>query len=180
MSDPDRPDTPELRPAPSPFDGAGRPGVTGPEGGGTGPGVGKPLLIGCGALLVLLLVAGVLFVVNESAVFAWLLEEVQGQIEPLVPESLPRPEKERFDRAFERAIAATRAGQADPIALQQALQRLQRGVAAAAEKGEKARLSPEDVAGITKALEAVPRATAEPEGGPRDAAGAGARAAPPG
>ncbi len=177
MSEPERPDLrnpPQDAPpsAPSPFD---RPGGPGTAPGGTGPGVGKPLLIGCGALLVLLIVAGVLFVVNESSIFAWFLEAVQSEVKPLVPEDLPPAESERFDRAFERAIAATRAGEADPLALQRALQQLQRGVAAAAGQGEKAKLSSATVKDITEALEAVPGSAAKPA---RRAPGA--RGAPPG
>ncbi len=177
MSDPERPDPrnePSEPPAPSPFD---RPGGPGTAGGATGPGVGKPLLIGCGALLVLLIVAGVLFVAYENAIFAWFLEVVQSEVEPLVPKDLPAAERERFEGAFARAIAATRAGRADPIAIQKAFQQLQRGITAAAEQGEKARLSPAAVADVTEALEAIPSGGGSPA---REPPGPGAGTAPPG
>ncbi len=179
MTEPDRPDAPNEpnRPAsaPSPFD---RPGPPGAREAGTGPGVGKPLLIGCGALFVLLIVAGVLFVVNESAIFAWFLEVMESQIKPLVPEELPQAERDRFDRAFERAIAATRAGQADPIAIQRAMQQMQRGVTSAAEQGADAKLSPAAVAEISEALEAVPSSAWKPERKAPGPGGAGERSSP--
>jgi hypothetical protein len=181
MSEPDRPDTPtpqaEPPAAPSPFD---RPPEAGGGGRGTGPGVGKPLLIGCAGLLALLLIAGVMFVAKENSIFGWFLEAVQGEIQPLVPNDLPKAERDRLDRAFARAIEATRAGEADPFALQRVMQRIQSGVSAAAERGEKAKLSPADVEGITKALEAVPRSATSPGTSPEAKPPAPApRAAPP-
>ncbi len=170
MSELDRPDAPTPQPeppaAPSPFD---PPPGAGGEGRGTGPGVGKPLLIGCGALFVLLIAAVVLFVVKESSIFGWFLETVQTEIQSLVPTDLPKAERDRLDRAFAVAIEATRAGQADPIALQQALQQIQRGVSAAAEQGQKAKLSPAAVEEITKALEAIPRSGSGQEPRPEEA-----------
>lgn len=139
--------------APSPFD---RPTLE-PER-KSGPGVGKPLLIGCGALLVLALVAGGLFVAYQNEIAAWLFETMEEQLQPLVPEDLPADVGERYERAFADAVAAIRAGEYDPFAMQDAQQEFTRVARDVAAEGEDARMSREDVERLTEVLEAIPAA----------------------
>jgi hypothetical protein len=149
-SSPDRPT------APSPFD---RPTLE-PER-RRGPGVGKPLLIGCGALLFLLLVAGVLFVAYQNEIAGWLFETLEAQLEPAVPDDLPPEVRDRYDRAFDRAIATLRSGDYDPFALQEAQRELTR---VARDLSDESEMSVEDVERMAAALEKLAD-SAPPDGG---------------
>lgn len=150
MNDPNLPTGPSSqRPdAPSPFD---RPTLE-PER-RRSPGVGKPLLIGCGVLLLLVLAAGVLFVVYQDEVAAWLFETMEAQLEPMVPEDLPPEVRERYDRAFDEAIAALRSGDYNPFALQGAQQEMSR---VARDLTDESKMSREDVERLATALEEIP------------------------
>jgi len=101
-------------PAPSPFDD---PTPTAP-GARRGRGVGKPLLIGCGILLVLLAIAMGVFIAYQDSVAAWVFEALEAQLEPRLPDDLPEDLRARYDTAFDRAIAAAREGNYDPQDLQ--------------------------------------------------------------
>lgn len=137
------------QPAPSPFD---RP--SGEPRRSSGPGVGKPLLIGCGGLLLLLLVAGVLFLVYQNQIAAWLFETMQGQLAPALPDDLPPDVRQRYDRAFDQAIESMRAGSYNPFAMQGAQREFTR--AAGHLSGDDAKLSVEDVERLSAALEKIP------------------------
>lgn len=150
---------------------------------GTGPGVGKPLLIGCGVLLLLVLVLGVLFVANQNKIVAWLFEVMESELAPMLPEDLPSDVRQRYDVAFDEAIGAFRAGEYDPFAMQE-LSRVMREVA---EKGQRGSVTEEDVERLSTALERVAGGAAEDteapveesrlRGGPGAAAEAAGKAA---
>lgn len=159
MTEPTSPPSPAPPPStqhssspstPSPFDRPpGRPRE------GTGPGVGKPLLIGCGVILLLILIAGVLFVVNQNKVAAWAFELMRTELAPLVPDDLPPEVRQRYDRAFDQAIEAFRSGEYDPFSMQGAQQELSRVMQKVAAQGEGARMSREDVERLAVALERI-------------------------
>ena len=139
MSEPDAP-------SPSPFDD---PTPTAP-GARRGRGAGKPLLIGCGVLLVLLAVAFGIFIAYQDSVVAWIFEALEAQIEPRLPDDLPEDLRARYDAAFERAIAAAEEGNYDPQDLQRVQQELGRLMK---EEGD---LTEEDVERLIGVLEDVP------------------------
>ena len=142
MSEPHRP----IEPSASPFD---RPAGTEP-GGPRRPGLGRPLLIGCGVLLVLLAVAFGLFIAYQDSVAAWVFEALEAQLEPRLPDDLPEDLRARYDAAFERAIAAAREGNYDPQDLQRVQQELGRLMQ---DEGD---LTEEDVERLIGVLEDVP------------------------
>jgi hypothetical protein len=175
----DGPSAPAERPAaPSPFD---RPGTeqgrfAGPGPGPgpdrrPGPGVGKPLLIGCGFLLLLALLALVLGAVYQNKLTAVLFGVMEKQLEPMIPDDLPPDVRQRYDAAFDGAIEAMRAGEANPFAMQD-FARVTRDLSS----GD-GTLSVEDVERLTAALEKIPVESAEeaPEDGADGAPGSTGR-----
>jgi len=111
----------------------------------------KPLLIGCGALLVLVFAAFALFVVYQNSIMAWVFEAMQMELAPRLPEDLPPDVRDRYDHAFDLAIAAAHDGNYSP----QDLQRVQREFSRMVQDGG-AKLSVEEVQRLTEVLEAVP------------------------
>ncbi|MGD2114885.1 MAG: hypothetical protein PVG07_07530 [Acidobacteriota bacterium] len=158
MNEPTQPPGPpsEQNAPPSPFD---RPTLE-PER-RRGPGVGKPLLIGCGVLLLLVLAAGLLFVAYQNQIAGWLFETLQAQLEPMVPEDLPPDVRERYDRAFDAAITALRSGEYDPSALREAQMELS---SVARDLSDESEMSVEDVERLSAALEKL-AGGAPPDGG---------------
>lgn len=152
MSDPIPPDSGPR--APSPFDRPGSPHGTGdeqvpPPTRPGGSGVRKPLLIGCGVILLLVVGAMVAFYANQDAIVAWMLEAMHGEVEPRLPEDLPDDVRARYEDAFETAVASAREGRYTP----EGLQRIQRVFTGAVQNGG-SRLSVEEVVRMTEALEA--------------------------
>lgn len=145
MSEPTPPSAPGG--PPSPFD---RPGeAIGPGSGRTGgPGVRKPLLIGCGVLLLLVGAAFAVFVAYQDAIAAWVFEAMHAELAPRLPEDLPEDVRARYEDAFEIAVAAAREGSYEP----QDLQRVQREFSRLVQHGG-ARLSVEEVERLAVALE---------------------------
>lgn len=137
-------------PAPSPFD---RPGESiGPGSGRSGgPGIRKPLLVGCGVLLLLVFAAFALFVVYQDTIAAWVFEAMHTELAPRLPEDLPDDVRARYEDAFELAVAAAREGSYQP----QDLQQVQREFSRAVQQGG-SRLSVEEVERLTAALEEFP------------------------
>lgn len=154
MSEPTEP--PREPSAPSPFD---RPEI-GPVRSGGGSGVRKPLLIGCGVLLLLVLIALVVFVVYQHSIAAWVFEAMEAELEPMLPEDLPPDVRSRYEAAFTAAEEAAQAGEYRP----EELQRVQREFTRILQDGG-ARMSPEEVERVTTALEefAAGGEGAEPE-----------------
>lgn len=139
MSDP-------SAPAPSPFDDS----TPTTPGGRRGRGAGKPLLIGCGVILVLLAIALGVFIAYQDSVAAWIFEALEAQLEPRLPDDLPEGLRARYDAAFDRAIAAAKEGDYDPQDLQRVQQELGRLMQ---EEGD---LTEEDVERLIGVLEDVP------------------------
>ena len=136
------PPSPIRQPPPSPFDhpaGPIRPG---------GSGVRKPLLFGCGALLVLVAVALALFVVYQDQVAAWVFEGMHAELEARLPEDLPPDLRARYEDAFELAVAAAEEGSYDAADLQ----RVQRELTRLA-RGGSSRMTVEEVERLTEVLE---------------------------
>lgn len=142
MSDTPRP----IEPTASPFDSDASPET----GGARRPGPGRPLLIGCGVLLVLLAIAFGVFIAYQDSVAAWVFEALEAQLEPRLPDDLPEDLRARYDAAFERAIAAAREGDYDPQDLQRVQQELGRLMQTEGDLGE------EDVERLIGILEDVP------------------------
>ena len=133
-------------PAPSPFDD---PSPTAP-GGRRGRGAGKPLLIGCGVILVLLAIAFGTLIAFQDSIAAWIFEALEAQLEPRLPEDLPDDVRARYEAAFDRAIAAAKEGDYEPQDLQRVQQELGRLM------GHERDLTQEDVERLTAILEDVP------------------------
>lgn len=79
--------------APSPF------GPT-PAAPPAGRGCSKPLFIGCGALLVLLLVGAVIFVFNAPKLFEWWLKVVEQKVMTVVPDDVTPDERAALQKGF--------------------------------------------------------------------------------
>lgn len=152
MSDftPPSPSGPSPEPpwqTPSPFDRSGGGGPIRPG----GAGVRKPLLIGCGALLLLLAVAMVVLVLNQGSLAGWVFEALHAELEAKLPEDLPPDLRARYEDAFELAAAAAREGSYDASDLQ----RVQRELTRVARSGA-SRMTVEEVERLTEILEEIP------------------------
>lgn len=117
MSDPLPPDLPpppgappEVPPAPQPF--AEVPAE--PRMGGCG----KPALIGCGVVFLLLGIAGVFLVLNAKKLLVWSLTQAKPSVLANAGPDVTPADRARFEQAFEAAVARVREGKIDPIALQ--------------------------------------------------------------
>jgi hypothetical protein len=119
-------------------------------------GPGKPLVIGCLAVLVL---AGVgliasLYYAGQSydRIFSWSLGKVRDGIQSRLPKDLSAEEKQRLDAAFTAAQSGAGASRANPAAASQ-LQRLMLDLAHQSEGSET--LSHKQVEEITGTLEKI-------------------------
>lgn len=158
--DPDQPTPPPAEP-PSPFDRdrppAGTPAspfdTPGPQGSAKQPGTGvaKPLLIGCGCLVLLGLVAIGALIYFWGDFLAFGFEGSRPAVEMHLPEDLDDERRARLDRAYEGAVEAVRAGEADMVTVQGPLQRIQE--IAGLPEGE--RLTVDEVDELTEQLERV-------------------------
>lgn len=141
--------TPPPSSSPSPFDPPG--GAPPPRPGGRGgPGIRKPLLIGCGILLLLLVAAFALFVAYQDSIAAWVFEAMHTELAPRLPEDLPEDVRARYEDAFELAVASAREGDYQPEDLQKVQREMTRVLR------EEGRMTVDDVERITAALEEVP------------------------
>ncbi len=122
-------------------------------------GCGRPLLIGCAVIVVLLglLLLGVLWKARDlmPALFRWSLDQFEQQVAGSLPDDLSDAERQRLAEAFDAAAAAVDDGTADGAALQR-LQGVLLGVARAG------KLSRDRVFGLIEALEAVAGERAPP------------------
>lgn len=151
-----------------------------------GPGCSKPLLIGCGLLLLLLVVGVVVIRIEAPAIFRWTFRVAETSLTPRLPTDTTPAERQRLHQAFEAAGRSIGTDQADLANLQ----RVQREIMALS--GSQAPLTHQQVRELTEALEAVahkrgapapaPGHPAAPPGArPRQPSGAGPRPpAPPG
>lgn len=112
-------------------------------------GCGKPVLIGCGLLAILLGIGAVVFVVKAKSLLAFALEKLEAEVVANLPEDVTGEERERLRTAFDGTLARIRSGQIDP----EALQRLQLKLVAAAESASQDKLTRDEVQALTLALE---------------------------
>ena len=144
------PPIPPSTPA-SPF----HPGRPRSAGGGSGK---RPLLIGCGALLVLLGIAAVVLVAKRAEVVGWMFQKLEAQILAKLPEDVTPEERQRLDQAFDSAAQAIGSGAADPAKAEQ----LNSVLLELAQGGRQ--ITREDVLKLTTALEEVAgKKQAEPD-----------------
>jgi len=164
MSEPNLPTPPPTPESPSP----GRP-YSGQPRALPGGGCGRPLLIGCGVVAVLLGVAGIIFVAKAKDLLAWTMKQLQTEVVAALPADVTADERARLDRGFDAAMQKIRDGQVEPPALFA----LQRQLSHAAEVSQQRKLTRDDVLDLLSALERVGgllepsgEAPAEPEAPP--------------
>jgi hypothetical protein len=116
----------------------------------TPAGCGRPILIGCGILVVLLGLAAAVFVIKAKDLFGWAMARFEEEVVRMLPDDLTTEEGARLDAAFDAALEAWDEGRADPVALQRLQEELWQSVSRSTGK-----LSREDVQRLTRALEAV-------------------------
>ncbi len=137
-----QPPTPPSTPV-SPFN-PGKP--ISPGGGSSGK---RPLLIGCGALLVLLGIAAVVLVAKRGELVGWMFEKLEAQILAKLPEDVTPEERQRLDQAFDSAAQAIGSGAADPAKAEQ----LNSELLELAQGGRQ--ITRKDILELTQALEGV-------------------------
>ena len=102
-----------MQPAPpSPFD----PGRT--RSGG-GPSRSRPLLIGCGVVLLLLGIAAVVLVVKMPDLVGWIFHRLEQQVLAKLPPDVTPEERQRLDAAFDDAARAIGESKVDPAQAQE-------------------------------------------------------------
>jgi hypothetical protein len=114
-----------------------------------GPSRAKPLLIGCGVLLVLLGIAAVLLVAKRAQLVGWMFHKMEAQILAKVPEDVTPAERQRLSRAFDAAEEVMGSGTPDPAKAE----RLNAVLLELAQGGRQ--ITREDVLKLTTALEDV-------------------------
>lgn len=119
-------------------------------------GCGKAALIGCGGLLLILLVAVVIFLFNVKKVTAWGFGLMEQQVMARLPAETTDEEARRVRRGFAAVIAAVQDDTVDPNALQQ----LQPVILLFADPNNTPH--PEDVDRLVELLETASRLRAPP------------------
>jgi len=130
--EPGRPFTGQPKPAPS--------------------GCSRPLLIGCGIVIVLLGIAAIVFIVKAPDLFAWGLGSLREGIVAKLPDDLTDAERARLDRGFDAVAERVKGG--EPVE-PPALKALQRQLMSATEKANAGTLTRDDVLDLLSALERV-------------------------
>jgi hypothetical protein len=130
-------------------------------------GPGKPLVIGCLILLVLVgagLIGGLYYVGQHyDQLFAWSLARIRDGIVPRLPPDLPAEERQRLDAAFTGAQNAAGSIRGNPAAAQ----RLQTAMLELAGQAEgKGPLTRQQVEEITLTLEKIAAVGKAPEATP--------------
>jgi hypothetical protein len=140
--------------APSPFNpGPFKPGQ--PRA-GSGPSRTRPLLIGCGAVLILLGIAAVILVAKLPELAIWVFQRLEQQVMAKLPPDVTPEERQRLDVAFDGAAKAVGENKADPNKAQELN-------AVLMEMGQPNRiLSHDDILKLLKILEEV-AGTAPPQ-----------------
>lgn len=121
-----------------------------PKGDRPAGGCGKPALIGCAAVVVLLGLAAVIFLLKARDLFGWLMVRFEDQVVASLPDDVTDDERERLHAAFVAASEAVQSGRADAAALQRMQSTLSRGVV----EGE-GKLTRQEVVELIVALEEV-------------------------
>ena len=114
-------------------------------------GCSRPLLVGCAIAIVLLGIAGIVFVAKAKDLLGWTMREVQKQVTAALPADLTADEKARLDRGFDAAIARMQKGEVETPALYA----LQSQLMNAAEKAQKKTMTRDDILDLLSALERV-------------------------
>jgi len=128
-----------------------------------GPGCSKPLLIGCG-LVLLLLVAGVVVIrIEAPAIIRWTFRLAESSLAPRLPADATPAERQRLHQAFEAAGRAVGTEQTDLPNLQ----RVQREIMALS--GSQSPLTHKQVRELTEALESLARKPGAPVRAPAPA-----------
>jgi len=114
-------------------------------------GCGRPALIGCGILVVLLGIAGIVLIAKAKDLLGWTMRQLQAQVVAQLPDDVTADERARLDRGFKAALEKIGAGEVQPPALAA----LQRQLMNAAEKSQAKTLTRDDVLDLLSALERV-------------------------
>ncbi len=138
---------PSREPAPPPP--AGRPFTGEPRRAPSGRS--RPLLIGCGIVIVLLGIAGIVLVAKAKDLLAWTMGQIESQVVAALPGDVTPAEKARVQRGFAAALDHIRDGKVDPPALYA----LRRQLTKAQEKASQGKLTHDDVLDLLSALERV-------------------------
>lgn len=130
---------------PSPFD-PGRHAGPKPE---RGPSRTRPLLIGCGAVFVLLGIATVILIVKLPELSGWVFQQLEQKVMVKLPPDVTPEERQRLDTAFDDAARAVGGGKANPDKVQELNTMLM-------EMGQPGRiLTHDDIVRLTRDLEEV-------------------------
>ncbi|MES1242449.1 MAG: hypothetical protein ABUT39_12600 [Acidobacteriota bacterium] len=87
-----------------------------PEG---GPSRTRPLLIGCGAVFVLLGIATVILIVKLPELSGWVFQQLELKVMEKLPPDVTPEERQRLDVAFDDAARAVGQGKTDPEKVQE-------------------------------------------------------------
>ena len=146
MTEPELPPPPPSAPPPivpgRPFTGEPRRAPSGCS---------RPLLFGCGGIVVLLGIAAIVFVIKAKDLLAWTMRELEQQVVAAWPADASADERARLDRGFAAALDKIKQGDVEPPALFA----LQRQLSKAAEKSQQRKLTRDDVLDLLSALERV-------------------------
>ena len=145
QDDPFEPTTPRARFDPPPSE-AGPGGAPGKRGGGCA----TPLLIGCGAALILVGILVVVFLVNADRFLSWGFGIFKQAVVQQLPDDLPAADRERLLDAFDAVSAAALEEELDQAELMRAQRQIQQIVG----RGEQ-EATVEEIRELTRALEAA-------------------------
>lgn len=120
-------------------------------------GCGKPAVIGCLVLLVLLAAGLVVLMWKAQDLLRFAIGEYRVGVMSSLPDDLEPDERRELDAAFEAALTAIESGRLEPAALQG----LQRALASPPKPGQT--LSREEVRDLTRALQEVGGTVPAPE-----------------
>jgi hypothetical protein len=138
-----------------------------------GPGCSKPLLMGCGVLILLLGIGAVIFLVKMPSIVQWWFEKLETTLEQRLPNDVTPAEKARFHAAFESARRALASGSVDASRMQPFQSRL------LSVGSSEQRMSHAQLHDLTVALEGLAGKAAEPVTGASGASGPSAATGPP-
>jgi hypothetical protein len=126
-------------------------------------GCSRPMLVGCGIVIVLVGIAAIAFVFKAKDLLAWTMREVEKQVVATLPADVTEAERARLESGFDAAIARMQKGEVETPALYA----LQSQLMNAAEKSQKKTITRDDVLDLLSALERVGGLLA-PAGGARE------------